>query len=279
MHWLGSFASIRSPKPAILPAQRHIDIAGKTFDGIAAMDDSFFDALAKLVNEEPVQTRDKVAMGQLQSIGIEKGKEFNPDAATRAILKKAAAEAHARFMKDVTKVVSYWPGSKWGSSTFSAPAAKTGFTFETENTLDLDSRATTFFFACAPPKKLGTASYYLTSAADAANASLNGSNTYRLRVPPNVPVKQFWAVTVYELETAAFFRNAPTVEVNSYQTMQKNSDGSVDIYFGPKAPVGKEANWIYTTPGKQWLSIFRFYGPEKAVFDKTWTLPDIEVAL
>ena len=40
---------------------------------------------------------------------------------------------------------------------------------------------------------------------------------------------------------------------------------------------GKEANWVYTAPGKQWSSIFRFYGPEKAVFDKTWALGDIEL--
>jgi len=49
------------------------------------------------------------------------------------------------------------------------------------------------------------------------------------------------------------------------------------MYFEPKAPAEKEANWVYTAPGKQWLSIFRFYGPDKAVFDKTWKLPDIEM--
>ena len=58
--------------------------------------------------------------------------------------------------------------------------------------------------------------------------------------------------------------------------MHKNADGSVDVYFGPAAPAGKEANWIYTAPDKQWVALFRFYGPEKAVFDKSWQLPDIE---
>ena len=84
-------------------------------------------------------------------------------------------------------------------------------------------------------------------------------------------------MTVYDLETAAFIREAPIVEINSYKKLQKNADASVDVFFGTKAPAGKESNWIYTAPGKPWVAAFRFYGPEKAVFDKTWTLPDIEL--
>ena len=34
------------------------------------------------------------------------------------------------------------------------------------------------------------------------------------------------------------------------------SGGSVDIYFGPKAPTHK-ANWIQTVPGKGWNTILR----------------------
>ena len=148
---------------------------------------------------------------------------------------------------------------------------------ETANEVDVDKRGIMFFALCAPPKQPGAASFYLFVAKDAAEAALDGAKNYRLQLPPHVPAKQFWAVTVYALETAAFFRDAPTVEVNSYQDMQKNADGSVDIFFGPKAPAGKGANWVYTAPGKQWISIFRFYGPEKAVHDKTWAMGDIEL--
>jgi hypothetical protein len=259
------------------PEQKHIDISGKLFDGIARMDDTFFDSLAKMVNEEPVHARDMVAMGQLRSLGIEKGKEFTPDAATRVILKKAVAEAHAAFMDASTRLTPHWPGGTWGSpSFFSDTGAKTGFTYQTENGLDVDGRGAMFFFACAPPKKLGAATFYLIAANDAANVPLDGGKSYRLRVPAHVPAKQFWAVTVYDLQTAAFLREAPNVEVNSYQKLQKNADGSVDVFFGTKAPAGNESNWIYTAPGKPWVAAFRFYGPEKAVFDKTWVLPDIE---
>jgi hypothetical protein len=260
------------------PQQRHIDIAGKLFDGIAKMDDTFFDSLAKMVNEEPVQMRDMVAMGQLRSIGIEKGGEFKPDAATRAVLKRAMTEAQLSFIDAATTVIPYWPSAKWGMARYAITGAQTKFTYQTEAGLDVDQRGAMFFFACAAPKRLGAATLYLLGTRDARNAPLEGGRPYRLRVPPNVPAKQFWAVTVYDLETAAFIRESPKTEVNSYQDLQKNSDGSVDIFFGPKAPSANESNWIYTVPGKQWVTFFRFYGPEAAIRDKTWVLNDIEQA-
>jgi hypothetical protein len=256
------------------PQQRHIDIAGKLFDGIAKFDDTFYDSLARMVNEEPVQMRDMVAMGQLRSLGIERGKEFKPDEATRTLLKSAVAEAHAGFMDASASLHPYWPDANWGMSIVTGP--KTDFTFQTEALLDIDERGAFYFLACAPPKKLGAATFYLGAATDATDARLDGGNSYRLVVPPRVPAKQFWAVTVYDLETAGFIRESPRVEINSYQEPQKNPDGSVYVYFGPVAPAGKESNWIYTAPGKPWLTFFRFYGPEKAVFDKTWQLADLE---
>ena len=81
-------------------------------------------------------------------------------------------------------------------------------------------------------------------------APLEGTRTYRLRVPPHVPAQQFWAVTVYDQAEANLMRESPKVEVNSYQNLRKNPDGSVDVYFGPAAPSGQETNWIYTAPGR-----------------------------
>jgi hypothetical protein len=259
------------------PDQRHIDMTGKLFDGIAPFDDSFYESLARIINDEPVQARDFAVMGQLRSIGIEKGKAFNPDADTRALLKKGIAEAQTGFMQFMTALPSFAPGSLW-SFPGTPVGPETGFTFQREGRLELDERAALFFFGCAPPKKPGAATFYLLGAKDAHGAPLQGDTTYRLHVPPNVPARQFWAVTVYDLKTAAFIREAPRVELNSYQQMQKNADGSVDVFFGPVAPVGQAANWIYTAPGKQWTSLFRFYGPEPAIFDRTWVLPDIEPA-
>jgi hypothetical protein len=257
-------------------APRYIDIAGKLFDGIVRMDDTFFDSLARMVNEEPVQTRDLATMGQLRSLGIEKGREFKPDVSMRAILKNAAAEAKKTFMDATTSITPYWPQSNWGSPAYAITGAQTAFTYQTTDLLNVDDRGAMFFFACAAPKHLGAATLYLNGSRDHAGALLDGSKSYHLLVPPRVPASQFWAVTVYDLETAAFIRESPRTEINSYQDLLKNEDGSVDVFFGPKWPAGNESNWIYTASGKPWLAFFRFYGPEQAIHNKSWVLPDIE---
>jgi hypothetical protein len=257
-------------------AARSIDMSGKLFDGIPRYDASFYERLARIVKEETVQERDFVAMGQLRSLGITRDTDFQPDARTKELLAKAIVEAQRGFMQQILRGEPIWPGSHWTALGGATPA-KTAFTFVTDDYLDIDARGMTYFLACAPPQKLGAASVYIWGTHDAADEALQGEDTYHLRVPPNVPVKQFWAVTVYDLESAGFIRESPRVELNSYnEGMQKNTDGSVDVYFGPKAPEGKESNWIFTAPGKQWFSAFRFYGPEQAVSDKSWVLPDIE---
>jgi hypothetical protein len=58
--------------------------------------------------------------------------------------------------------------------------------------------------------------------------------------------------------------------------LKVNGDGSVEVYFGPRAPGGFENNWVQTIPGKGWFILFRLYGPLQPWFDKTWKLPDIE---
>jgi len=60
--------------------------------------------------------------------------------------------------------------------------------------------------------------------------------------------------------------------------LQTNSDGSVDLYFGPTAPAGTKSNWIDTGPSRNFEVLFRLYGPTKPLFEKTWSLPDIEKA-
>ena len=76
---------------------------------------------------------------------------------------------------------------------------------------------------------------------------LDGSKNYELVVPANVPVKDFWAITTYDLDTAAYQRDIAKSSIDSNQKgLKKNKDGTVTIYFGPKAPKGKESNWLPT---------------------------------
>jgi len=106
---------------------------------------------------------------------------------------------------------------------------------------------------------------------------LDGGKTYRLTVPKDVPVAQFWSVTVYDNETRCFVDTGGQPDRSSRDAIATNPDGSVDIFFGRAAPAGKpESNWIQTLPGKGWFTYCRFYGPTKAYFDRLWMLPDIE---
>ncbi|WII71998.1 DUF1254 domain-containing protein [Bdellovibrio sp. 22V] len=259
------------------PNTRFIDMSEKLFDGIARYNETFYETLARMINEEPVLEHDKAMMRKLKSIGIEKGKPFE-SGSRREEWAAAIDEAHEFFKKQLlTKSVPWTRNRQWGMSEAGINAVKSGFTYKSGNKININDRAVTFFLACAPAKSMGDATVYLSAFKDGQNQVLDGSSVYRLRVPANVPVEQFWSVNVYDLDTAGFIREAPVVGIDSYnQKMSKNADGTTDIYFGPKPPTGKENNWIYTAPGKQWFTFFRFYGPKKAVQDKTWILPDIE---
>jgi hypothetical protein len=264
-------------KSAAPPQSTFIDMADTIWDAVARFDDSYYASLARMVSEETVQPRDGAVIGMLRTLGIDKGKDFRPDESTRAALKAAAQEAHAWFMNRlVTYGEHYWPDSKWD-----VPAApigpKTGFTWESNGILDVDARGIAFFSFFCPPKKLGTGQFYLVTFFDDKAQRLRGGEIYRLRVPGDVPVTQFWSVTVYEHATCALIRNVARPSMDSYDTKaSRNADGSMDVYFGPTAPKGLEPNWIPTAAGNDWFPCFRFYGPKAPLFAKTWRLPDIE---
>ena len=95
-------------------------------------------------------------------------------------------------------------------------------------------------------------------------------------MPPNVPVKDFWSVVVYDPQTRSMLQTDQRFpSLSSEKDLMKNADGSVDVYFGPTPPAGKQTNWVQTIPGKAWFTIFRLYGPLQPWFDKSWRLPDI----
>ena len=126
-------------------------------------------------------------------------------------------------------------------------------------------------------KRLGVGQFYLISIRDKDGQSFDGGKTYRLTVPANPPVEQYWSVTAYDRQTHALIKNMPRASRSSQiPELQKNADGSVDIYFGPAAPAGKDANWVPTDPARKFELMFRAYAPTKALFEKSWVLSDVE---
>jgi len=149
--------------------------------------------------------------------------------------------------------------------------------FSNPDSYPVDGRGVVYTMAFFSPKRSGAGSFYLMAIKDKQGRPFDGGNTYRLGVPANVPVTQYWSATVYDRATHGLIRTLPWSSRSSQTPgIEKNPDGSVDVYFAPEAPTGKESNWVPTKAGGQFEVLFRFYGPEKALFDKTWKLPDIE---
>jgi hypothetical protein len=261
------------------PATRFIDVVDIVYDSTIRYDVSFFESLNGIVQTEPWLTRDKVMIDQLKSIGIEKGKPFHPDQRTKDVLNDAAREAHywlvARY--EASFASSYGEGTHWTLPALSEVIKGQQTFFANPDAYPVDDRGVAYTYAYFCPKHVGAGSAYLLTIADKDGRMLDGGRTYHLTVPPKVPVKQYWSATVYDRATHAPIRNARWPSRSSQTPgLQTNADGSVDIYFGPQAPAGKESNWVPTSANVGFEVMFRFYGPEKALFDKTWKLPDIE---
>jgi hypothetical protein len=263
------------------PGTKFTDAMGIDFDATIRFDASYFTNLNRLVQNEPWLTRDKAMIDQLRSIGIEKGKAFNPDAKTTDMLNAAAIEARDYLEQLYDKgFPPFWPTSRWAVPAFPEHIKASSSGYTTPDLYPIDYRALTYSIGYIGIKRLGTAQFYLIESKDKDGRALEGNRTYRLHVPAEAPTKLYWSATVYDRQTHALVKNLPRASrASNDSVVQKNADGSVDVYFGPKAPAGKESNWVPTDAKRQFEVLFRLYGPEQRLFDKTWILPDIEEAM
>jgi hypothetical protein len=256
-----------------------VDAYGQMFDATIPYDTRFFVALNRFVQAEPWLTRDKVMIGMLDSIGIQQGKTFAPDAKTSKIFDSAAREARASLDVQYEKVFvpPFNAGSHWALPASPEVAEGMPSFFAKPDSYPVDARAVTYSMAYFSAKQIGTGQFYLMTIKDSDGKWLEGREAYRLNVPANAPVKLYWSATVYDGVTHALIRNSRWSSRSSNTPgLQKNADGSVDVYFAPVVPSGKESNWIPTNPSGRFEVLFRLYGPEKPFFDKIWKLPDIE---
>ena len=248
------------------------------FDSTIRYDASFFTSLDRVIQNEPWLPRDRAMIDLLRSLGIEKGKPFNPDTKTKAALDSAAQEAQAWLESRYdTALPPFYPDSRWTVPALPEILAAVQKDFNDPDKYPVDARGVTYTFAFVGIKRLGTGQFYLVSLRDKDGNPFDGSKTYRLTVPANAPVQQYWSATAYDRVTHALIRNMSRASRSSQiPEMQKNADGSVDVYFGPASPTGKESNWVPTDPLRFFELMFRAYAPTKGFFDKTWRLPDVE---
>jgi len=242
---------------------------------------AYWESLNEVIQDEPVMERDRLILAQLRFLGIEKGKPFQPDSRQKKLLEDGVivGEAMAKANTSDKRVEPpFWPGTNWKHAlVVSVDQRKPEYD-------QLDERAAWFYEAVVISKGMltetpGVGQRYLAAYKDRDGHWLDGGNTYKLHVPANPPARRFWSVTAYDEDTRQMVvteQGRPDISSRK-EDIAKNADGSIDVYFGPKAPTGKEANWVQTVPGKGWFTYFRFYGPTEAFFDKTWSLPDFEL--
>jgi len=262
------------PKLAIL------DAGTKTWSGLPPRGMAYWERLNDVIQNEPIEARDIFFHAMLRPLGLEKGKPFKPDARQTKILTDAAlvGEAMAKANSADRRFANgrFRPGAHWDFALRLDADDPDAFWNL------LDERASWFYEAVGAgaamaPKRPGPSSAYLSAYKDKAGEWLDGGRSYRLRVPPNAPIKLFWSVTLYDVDTRALILNKEKIaDRSSRMDLRKNDDGSVDIYCGPEVPAGFEKNWIPTVPGKNWFAYFRFYNPTEAYFDRSWPLPDFE---
>ncbi len=127
----------------------------------------------------------------------------------------------------------------------------------------------------------GKGQVYMTTKRDSNGSLFRADRTYRLHVPKDVPVAQFWALTLYSENTRRPYDNGGTdarsVDLgNKVKDLKANDDGSVDLFIGAKAPAGFEKNFMKTVGEDGWFVYFRLYAPLQPFFDKTFSLADFE---
>jgi hypothetical protein len=254
------------------------DATNVVIDGTIPYDMRFYESLHRMVQAEPRLERDKVMIDQLKSIGIEKGRPFQPDTDTAATLRSAVTEAHQWFdLRYESAYPPYYPGEHYFFPADPAMMEDMATGFANPDRYPVDARGLLYYYVFTSIKHPGAGQFYLFNTKDKAGQPLDGAKTYHLAVPAHVPVHQYWSATAYDYATHALIRDVPYGSRSSLTPgIQINPDGSAELYFGPKAPDGKDSNWIPTKAGGKFELIFRLYGPDKPLFDKTWVLPDLE---
>jgi hypothetical protein len=262
------------------PKTEYVDLYGKLLEMTPRMDAGIYEHVHAMINEEVVLDRDLVMMGLLARLGIRRGEVFEPTDDQQAMFAQAAPEALEYMIEQYHRVLNpfVYEGKRW-SALVPNGSRETEWSYEYPSHYDYHARGALYYAIITSVKNYGSATYYLDIAETPDGQWLDGGKNYKLTMPASVPVRDFWAVTTYDLETASYLRDIEKSSIDSTMSeVKKNADGSTTIYFGPKPDKDKESNWLRTDPERRFFLLGRFYGPEPAMLDGSFELNDMEYA-
>jgi len=126
-------------------------------------------------------------------------------------------------------------------------------------------------------RSIDAGSKYPFTVRDADGDFLDGSKAYKLHIPPNPPAALFWAVTAYNITDGTMTETPQLMpSINGMNPVKMNSDGSIDLYFGPTKPAAApDSNWIQTVKDRAFLVALRLYGSGTEFYDQTWKPDDV----
>lgn len=265
------------------PATDFVNLSGVKFNTISANDFSFYEELDSVVQNEPADWVDPDTVGLYAAIGIRKGQPFAPDMQRKRTLTEAVAVGNAYARSNAW--ASRDPGTKiYKDRQWLTPFVGGSYQFLSGAERLLDAKAMFFYLATGitpamSQAKPGTGSVYALTFRDAQGNYLDGGSTYQVKLPGPIPVKDFWAFTVYDNQTRSLLptdQKSAGIDSNAAD-LKRNADGGATIWFGPEAPAGRQANWVQTMPGKGYNLILRLYGPLQPWFNQTWQPGDLEI--
>ena len=280
-----TFRQYRLSEAGNPPEMTFISLSGEKADLLTKEGFAFFENLARYINENPPRPQDMAMLGMLETLGIAHGREFKPDERMRGILTEAAKMGRA-----MAEIVSWHPRvPKKDLHPYKRSPWKRIFisddpTFHTPDYLAIDERTRFGFEAIGTSKSMmvaapGLGSQYVGVYQDTEGRWLTGDNTFRIRLPKDIPAANFWSLTVYDNHSRSLIQNKQgRATIGSVHGATPNKDGSFDTYYGPKLPDGvAEANWIQTKPGVGYFVYLRLYGPLESWFDQSWRPGDPEL--
>ncbi|WP_313455847.1 DUF1254 domain-containing protein [Stenotrophomonas sp.] len=257
--------------------------SGKQVNMMYPVDMDFWKKLKEFVDYEPASAVPAETSGVLASIGIIKGKPFSPDKQQKEMLAKAVQVAPRmilarRQLGRQDKRERYYDDRQYQNTWASGTSE-----WLQDGYMDIDQRACYFQIAFSSAsamvmRTLGAGSKYPFTTQDNKGEFLDGSNHYHLHLPPDPPASLFWAVTAYNI-TDGTMTGAPQLlpSINSLdESVARNKDGSIDLWFGPTRPdKAPESNWIQTVPERNFLAAVRLYGTGVTFFDQSWKPDDL----